>query len=544
MGVSANSLVDVGPNGPSTIGDDGVLKLIYFDIDTLRPDHLGCYGYQRPTSPNIDAVAERGVRFDNVYASDTPCLPSRTALTTGQFGIRSGTVNHGGVGTDPFPEGGQRGFCTAAARHSWMSVLRDVGVFAASISTFAERHSAYHFDAGFNECYNLGTRGMETADRVATVAADWLTRNANRDDWFLHVHLWDPHTPYRTPASFGEPFADDPLPPWLTEEVRAAHWQLPGPHSAQEVAGFGPRNVWDRWLRQPQQMRDMDDVRGLFDGYDTGVRFADHHVGQVLTVLDELGLSEDTAVMISSDHGENLGELGIYCDHQTADQHTARLPMILSWPGLDAAEGKVEAGLHYQIDVIATVLELFGGVVPERWDGTSFASELTSGRPSGREHLVLSHAAWTAQRSVRFDQWICIRTYHDAFHGFPEVMLFDLATDPYEQDNVAGVHQDVVDHALATLSGWEGNALSRSQHGIDPLWEVLTGGSPWHSRVDIPWYMDRLRSTGRGRWAEHFESATPPSPGWIHADSRESQSEAEAEAGGADLGHRAEVLPR
>jgi len=110
------------------------------------------------------------------------------------------------------------------------------------------------------------------------------------------------------------------------------------------------------------------------------------------------------------------------------------------------------------------------------------------------------------------------------------VMLFDLATDPYEQDDVACDHQDVVDHALATLSGWEGNALSRSHHGTDPLWEVLTGGSPWHSRVDAPWYMDRLRSTGRGGWAEHFESAVPPSPGWIQADSRGSQIEAETEA--------------
>ena len=109
------ALVDARPNGPSADGDEGAVRLIYFDIDTLRPDHLGCYGYQRPTSPNIDAVAERGVRFDNVYASDTPCLPSRTALTTGQFGIRSGTVNHGGVGTDPFLEGDQRGFRTAAA---------------------------------------------------------------------------------------------------------------------------------------------------------------------------------------------------------------------------------------------------------------------------------------------------------------------------------------------------------------------------------------------------------------------------------------------
>ena len=486
------------------------MRLIYFDIDTLRADHLGCYGYRRPTSPNIDAVAAHGLRFDSVYASDTPCLPSRTALSTGQFGIRNGAINHGGAGTDLFPEGEERRFQTAAARYSWMSALRDVGVWTASISTFAERHSAYHFDAGFNECYNLGTRGMETADQVAQVAREWLARNAHRDSWFLHVHLWDPHTPYRTPASFGDPFAGQAVPSWLTEEVRGAHWALPGPHSAQEVAGFGPRTVWDAWTRQPQQVADMADVRSVFDGYDTGVRFADHHVGQILSALDDMGLRDQTGVMVSADHGENLGELGIYCDHQTADEHTTHLPLVLQWPGMGGLAGRSEPGLHYQIDVMATVLELFGAEVPERWDGASFAPALLAGAPSGRDHLVLSHAAWTAQRSVRFDRWICIRTYYDAFHGFPPVMLFDLDADPHEQYNLAGDQPQVVEHALSLLGEWAADALSRSPTGIDPLWTVLRGGGPWHSRVDADWYLERLRSTGRGGWADRFARTRPP----------------------------------
>lgn len=79
------------------------MRLLHIDIDTLRPDHLGCYGYHRNTSPNIDAVAARGVRFEQVYASDTPCLPSRSALTTGQFGIRNGIVGHGGSAAELIP---------------------------------------------------------------------------------------------------------------------------------------------------------------------------------------------------------------------------------------------------------------------------------------------------------------------------------------------------------------------------------------------------------------------------------------------------------
>ncbi len=485
------------------------MRLIYFDIDTLRADHLGCYGYHRPTSPTIDALAAEGLRFDGVHASDTPCLPSRSALSSGQFGIRNGSINHGGPSTDPFPEGRDRQFQTALARHSWMNPLREIGMWTASISTFAERHSAYHFEAGFNECFNLGTRGLETADQVAPVARDWLARNGSRPDWFLHVHLWDPHTPYRTPAAFGDPFTDDPVPPWLTEEVRAAHWELPGPHSAQEIAGFSPRPIWDRWVRQPQQAAGMDDVARVYDGYDTGVRYADHHVGQVLDVLDGMGLLEETAVMVSSDHGENLGELGVYCDHQTADQFTTRLPVVLRWPGLDPASLPPQTGLHYQIDVMATVLELCGAAVPERWDGTSFAPALRSGGPSGRDHLVLSHAAWTAQRSVRFGEWLCMETYWDAYHGYPEVMLFDLARDPFEQHDVASDRPEVVQRARSLLHEWKEDAMSRSDHGTDPMWSVLHDGGPWHSRVDPDWYFGRLDDTGRGEWADRFRARKP-----------------------------------
>ena len=200
------------------------MRLLYIDIDTLRPDHLGCYGYHRDTSPNIDALAADGVRLDGVYASDTPCLPSRSALIAGRFGIRNGVVGHGGAAAEPFREGASRGFWSKAAMTSWANRFRSVGMHTTSISSFAERHSAYHWLAGFNESLNVGRMGMETADLVSEVFLDWIGRRGAGDDWFCHVHVWDPHTPYRAPPAFGDPFADEPLPAWYTEEVRAAHW--------------------------------------------------------------------------------------------------------------------------------------------------------------------------------------------------------------------------------------------------------------------------------------------------------------------------------
>src|SRR5436189_2011674 len=85
------------------------MRILYIDIDSQRPDHLGCYGYHRKTSPNIDRIAARGVRFENYYVTDAPCLPSRTAMWSGRFGIHSGVINHCGACADWANEGRERG---------------------------------------------------------------------------------------------------------------------------------------------------------------------------------------------------------------------------------------------------------------------------------------------------------------------------------------------------------------------------------------------------------------------------------------------------
>ena len=92
------------------------MRIVFFDLDTLRPDHLGCYGYFRNTSPNIDSIAREGVRFDRYYCSDAPCLPSRSALQSGLFGIHNGAVGHGGTAGDQILEGESRGFRAEFAR--------------------------------------------------------------------------------------------------------------------------------------------------------------------------------------------------------------------------------------------------------------------------------------------------------------------------------------------------------------------------------------------------------------------------------------------
>jgi arylsulfatase A-like enzyme len=471
------------------------VRILYLDIDTLRADHLGCAGYHRATTPNIDALAAEGVRFANVYASDVPCLPSRTALSTGAFGIRNGVVNHGGTTADLRSLGPKREFVSWWSYFSWPGVFYNAGWHTASLSSFPFRHSATWWNAGFMEAMNL-MRGMggERADQVLPGALDWLDRRGRADKWFLHVHLWDPHTPYNAPADYGNPFALDPVPAWHTEAVRAHNWQLSGPHSAQEPWGFKP----DEWgpppPRQPWDASSMDAVKQIFDGYDVGVRYADDALGTLLHKLDELGVLDETAVLVSSDHGEAFGELGVYADHQAADEATCHIPAVLRWPGVAPA---VHNGLQYHLDVAATLLSLAELRVPKQWDG----QPIDIGAP-GRDLLVLSQGAWSCQRGVRFDDHLYLRTWHDGYHGhWNDEMLFDVARDPHETADLATREPFTTKRGASLLDEWTDVQLART--GLeDPMDVVRREGGPYHVRRHLGPYVERLRATGRDHWAD------------------------------------------
>jgi arylsulfatase A-like enzyme len=483
------------------------MRILFIDIDSLRPDHLGCYGYNRLTSPAIDSIAARGVCFNACYASDVPCLPSRTALLSGRFGYHTGAINHGGVASQPFIEGSERGFRDLFGTTSLPAILQTAGYHTAAVSSFPARHSAWHWTAGFNELFDTGSGGQESAHQVSPIATDWLRKNANRENWFLYVNLWDPHTPYRVPMDYGEPFANTPIPEWLTEDVRQKHWQSAGPHGAQEIDGWNgttPSYLAGRTFpRQPWQAASMDDVRRMFDGYDTGVRYADDHVGHLLAELEKAGVLEDTAIIITADHGENLGELGIYGDHQTADHMTCRVPLIVTWPGVtDTQGGRTDNALIYSIDWMATLMQLAGAQVPEIWDGHSFSEQFRSGETWGRNNLVVSQAAWTCQRGIRWGNYFCVHTYHDGYHLFPEDMIFDLACDPFEQNDLSSSRPDLVATAHHYLNEWLEAAQCTALHPIDPMTTVIKEGGSFHVRGELPIYLNRLRNTGRQSLAD------------------------------------------
>lgn len=482
------------------------MRVILLDIDTLRPDHLGCYGYHRNTSPAIDEIAADSMRFNNYHCSDAPCLPSRAALVTGKFGIHTGIINHGGVACEPEHTGKDRFMFDQQIVNNLFFLFRSADMHTVSFSTFAERHTAYWFNSGFNEIYNVGKIGSETAEEVMEPALDWLKRNKDREDMFMHIHMWDPHFPYNAPMSYGNPFENDPLPKWLTEEVVEKNKSHIGPHSAHELNMFNDVEKKEKFPRTPGNVMDMAQARRVIDGYDTDVRYVDDQIRKLTDYLKAEGIYEDTAIIITADHGENLGELGIYSEHATADYITTRIPLIMKWPGMKTG---VDEGLHYNIDLTRTIADLLGQKPIYDGDGESFIDTLKSGKDTGRDALIVSQCAHVCQRAVRFEDYMYIRTYHDGYHLFPKEMLFNIKEDPHEQVDLAKQLPEVCEKASRILMDWKENMMLTSRFDKDPMWIVLREGGPFNCSGRLGEYIERLEDTGRSEGAEELRKRHP-----------------------------------
>ena len=289
---------------------------------------------------------------------------------------------------------------------------------------------------------------------------------------------------------------DDPLPAWLTAEKLERHRSLPGPHGAREIGMYDNR-MSPRWPRHLGEVKDMEDLRTFFDGYDRGIRYMDGHLDRLFNALADQGVLDELAIIISSDHGENLGELGLYAEHATADEITTRIPMIIRRPGCKA--GHVDTGFHYNLDLPSTLAELFGVEASPRWDGQSFASAL-QGEACGRSELIVSQCCHTCQRGVRFGPWLYLRTWHDFYHLFPEEMLFNIVQDPHEECDVAGQQPEVRREEAARLQRWHDAMMLTMPEGYtgDPMQTVLREGGPAHARGHLRQYVEYLEQTGRG----------------------------------------------
>jgi arylsulfatase A-like enzyme len=474
------------------------MRVLLVDCDTLRADHLGCYGYHRATSPNVDRIAADGVRFTRCYTSDAPCLPSRTALWYGRVGVHTGVAGHAGTAARIRYPGD--GHATDPQRLPLTTALARAGIRCTTFSTFAQRHLAWHFYAGWSEIRRFSDKnGSEDAHELEGPAVEWLRANGRADGWLLHLNFWDPHTIYTTPEEYGNPFAGDPPPEYPHADALAAAQESYGYLGARDVVASLPPSP-----RHPDAIDGRDGFKTWIDGYDTGIRYFDDALGRILDTIAELGVLDETAVIVTADHGENHGELNLYGAHTTADQPTCNVPLVVRWPGLTKA-GAVCEDLAYQLDLAPTLTELLGAETPARWDGRSLVAALRGDDlPQPREYLVVGQGTWYVQRAVVTRTHLYARTLHRALDPIDRELLFDLEHDPHEEHNLAE-REPATAAALARLieEWWAGEA---PEAGSDPLLTICAEGGPYYPRMWRDDYLRRLRDTGRGWAADELEA--------------------------------------
>ncbi len=453
------------------------MRVLYIDLDCARADHLGINGYLRNASPNIDRIGAQGITFTNCHCANSPCLPSRASLFSGRFGINNGVVAHHGVGERfrPLSSGHKR----AEGMPMLQEHLRNQGIKTVSFSSYAERHNAWWFANGWQElnCFTR-KRGHETADEVNAAFVPYFEQHCREDDWFMHLHYWDIHSHYRLTSESAKRFEDEEAPAWPDEETIARHQEFYGPRTAVDLyTGYereGLRPGESPVECMPPAVRNRADFKQLIDGYDAAIAHADHHVGQVLDVLADAGVLDETAIIVSGDHGDSFGEHGQYMDHGIGNEPVHNVPMIVRWPGVPG--GTKSDALIYGLDLAPTLCEMLGASVPERWDGRSFAGAIRGEPFDGWPYQVWDHGIYTFTRSVRTPEYLLIDILHPGLYPYDEpCLLHDLRTDPHQQINLAHDRPDVAADLRNKMCEWKAEQL-RKGAAPDPLEAMVSEG--------------------------------------------------------------------
>ncbi len=370
--------------------DPSRLNLLLISLDTLRADHLGVYGHARPTSPQIDQLAARGAMFTQAFSQAPWTTPSHMSLFTSHFP----TVH----GVDAPTSNRQRKL--AAGHPVLATVLQDAGYATAAFTGSGSISALYGFWRGFSVYDETDkddpARRGEDISAVFEKASRWLVDH-REVPFFMFFHSYEAHAPYVHETFLGEAGQGD-------EDARLA---------------------------------------ALYDG---DILYADGFVGQLISLLDGLGLRQRTVVVLLSDHGEELTRR--YPGERFGHGHTV-YEELLRVPLLIAAEGRIPAGVRFDqpvmlVDVMPTLLELMGVPGPKGMQGVSLAPAL-AGRPQPSRITFAEATNYGPERkSLRDGRFKYIRRFdrvdrpaREIPSEVPEEELFDLIADPGERRSLA-----------------------------------------------------------------------------------------------------------
>jgi len=445
-------------------------NVILIVLDALRRDRLSCYGYHRTTTPRIDAFAEDAVRYERAVAPSSWTLPTHASIFTGLYPCAH-RAHRGGLTFDTdwiselLPEPVlsdeavtlaelllEAGYDTAAITANAAYMHRSFGLDQGFLyfddrrpMTLRYRTLGYQlWRLAFPDHYRQRNHPSRRAGTITDEAIAWLRRHQSRR-FFLFLNYMDPHEPY------------NPLPPF----DRMFPGRRPGVREPREAVMSGSRPI------TPEEYGD------LVARYDGSVASMDRHIGRLLDYCRDAGLSRNTAVIITSDHGQSLGEHRHLYHGSTLYESELAVPLIMRIPG---GSPRIEPDLFSLVDLFPVLLELVGvPAPPDTRPGTMEAAvhaPMAELHPNPRRIKDYGDRFDRTLRAVYLENYKCILS--DA--GPAEV--YDLVADPDETDNIASRRADIVAEAGAMVArvlealaaeGTEGPALSGSEDMIERL---------------------------------------------------------------------------
>jgi arylsulfatase A-like enzyme len=504
-------------------------NVILVTVDTLRADHIGAYGNPHIQTPALDQLASEGAVFETCYAQSNVTVPSHLTILSSLSTMDHGVLGNGGPLPDPvltlpqiFADAGYRTAAIVSAKHLGPE-------FAVGSSLTALDY--YHAPRRLSE--------PAAADETNTHLFRWMGSSC-AEPFFIWVHYWDPHMPYAPPGDFdrmyydGDPYDERhtsmhgvtqawhhyerrPLGALLEthrDEVQALQDTLdvdrttlkelilerqdlarytsdPGEAAALRARLDGLAQLiranlplqpgLAAWLTQ---VRDLKFPQAQYAGE---VSYVDQAVGALRAELERLGIADRTIVIITGDHGESLGEHGIYFGHAGMYDTTLRVPLLM-W-----APGRIGVGRHSDIvsglDVAPTILHLAGLPLPPTMQGRNVFAD----PDPGAEATVVSVANHGRQIMMREGRWKLVRTLESFYYvdGFApragDIELYDLQVDPHELVNLATRRADIVARLGTQLDSWLAERTTNGRPG-----RGSGGGTPRLSREQ----RDGLRALG------------------------------------------------
>ena len=396
----------------------GAPNVLIMLIDTLRADHMGCYGYQRNTSPNMDRIAAGGIRMERAYATAPWTPPSITTIFSSLYPDTHHVQKHSVF------------YGTTGIKDLQGDVVVDgIHTLAESFSSNGYQTAAFVCNPwitkkeGFDQGFQLFDEELSKVQPVPPAAA--INRKAlvffdkQRDPdrpYMVYLHYMDVHGPYNAPDQFRKPFVD---------EVRATPRTVSMPPEERGRPGK-LKNIEGRTVRKDPLLVDRPEYWTAL--YDAGVAHFDAQFSQLYQALQQRGALENTILVIVSDHGEELYDHGGWDHGFNLFDHQLYVPLIFSAPGI-LAEGKAVRQIVGLVDLMPTVLDLCSLAAPEGMQGRSFADVLR-GAPESAETTAFAEGVKRNQFTKAWYENNYKLLYHTKSG---RATLYDLQLDPGEK---------------------------------------------------------------------------------------------------------------